>query len=254
MGAFTAPFFMGIYIQERDKRIFNELEECNFLTVSQLALLCFEGKKEAAKKRLQKLSREGLLRRNDMGFGLQSIYTLTKDAIALDPKPYRHRRNLLPKPVFLRHELFVRDFRALLLTRGIQEFGGAAIENCSINAHFLAFRCPRGRILPDGYFEVQSPFEGTSSFFFEIDRGTESQSIIAARIIGYRYFLKSGMFAKRIASHAVSSNGDSFRVLFVFHSLRRMNAVLRTAFQLQVGNFILGTTLADNEQTLVKCH
>jgi hypothetical protein len=137
----------------------------------------------------------------NLGFGQQCIYMLTKDAISRNAKPGQQTRipwnNRVPKPMFFAHELLLRDFRALLLAKSIKELPGGVIKNCSINSYALGFGGPYGRILRDGYFEVQSTSGGVSSFSFEVDRGTEAHSIIAARILGYRYLLKSGMFAKR---------------------------------------------------------
>src|ERR1041385_4906846 len=52
----------GVIIQERDLAVLRGLFECRGMTGDHISAICFEGRREATKKRLQRLKAAGVIR------------------------------------------------------------------------------------------------------------------------------------------------------------------------------------------------
>src|SRR5690349_3187740 len=74
---------LPIELQSRDFALLRGLFESRVMTLSHAAALFFDGKKEMAKKRLQKLKAAGIVRERPRHFSDPSILFLTRRAFEL---------------------------------------------------------------------------------------------------------------------------------------------------------------------------
>jgi hypothetical protein len=226
---------MAVFLQERDFHIFRELAECRFLTLSQIAATCFTGSREAAKKRLQKLQKAGLVKRRSPRILAPSLYLLTasgmKSISVNRPVSYK-----APAETTLKHEIAVRDFRAKLLAAVAET--SSTLEVLSIDSQALAFDLENCSTRPDGYFEIRTDVR-ISRFFFEIDNGTEPYRTLLERVNEYLAFYKSGLFAERCGGGLEHFRRYPFRVLFQFSSETRMRSFVGQLRKNGVADFIV---------------
>jgi hypothetical protein len=86
-------------------------------------------------------------------------------------------------------------------------------------------------VKPDGFIHLRADKPNGlehHAFFLELDRSTESLSILADKALHYRAYYRSGGFAERSGDHPDAYRNHPFRVLMVCKSeARRDNAARR---------------------------
>lgn len=239
----------GIQLQDRDLEILGGLFECRVMTLAHIAEFYFDGKSEAAKKRVQKLKAAGYLRERKRRLGDPSFLHIgTKAFTAL-----KQRGNLEQFPnigttafekraqvsdLTLRHELDVMTVRAAFF-RAVREHPALSIVQFStwpalfqFSARHLSSVHGRRELLlkPDGFIRIhEKTLQGTIEhmFFLEVDRSTESQEIVAQKAACYIDFYHSGGMALRHGKPRQDFKSFPFRTLMVFKTVERRNNALR---------------------------
>lgn len=229
-------------LQERDLALLRDLFESRIMTAAHTAALFFDGKREATKKRLQKLKAAGLIgeraRRvyepailflTDQGIKLLKERGMLTDYPALSMPALEKRARVGAATV--RHELEVMDVKAavheairLTMTFSVAEFGTWP------RLYQFEAATPQGgesMVRPDGFIRIHEtePDGGLSehAFFLELDRSTETLDTLVSRANGYLDFYKSGGFAVRNGGARSAYKEFPFRVLMVFKSAERRN-------------------------------
>jgi hypothetical protein len=236
--------FPGIEIQPRDLAFFRALFECRVLTLAQAAAISFDGKKEAAKKRVQKLKAAGLVNERARKVYHPSLLSLTPKSLRLleehgilaDYPPIGPAAVLgrtVVRPSTLAHELEVADVKAgfhsaiaPLSHLSLVEFSTWPLLN-----QFEAYRSSYGGeavlVKPDGFIRIreQSSADDVSeyTYFLEVDRSTETQDTLVTRAGCYLDYYKSGGFAVRNRAPRSAFKDYPFRVLMVFKTAERRN-------------------------------
>lgn len=251
----------GIHIQPRDLALLCGLFESRYLTSAHIAEIYFAGKREMAKKRIQKLKATGLVGTRSRGFGVSDLLRLTPRAIHFLsagghlagyprlPLAAQLRRTRI-RPLTIDHELAVADVKAAF-SRALRarehlsllEFGTwpRLYEFASVSA-----RGTRTTVAPDGFIRIHA--HGLESrFFVEVDRSTESTSVLVSRIAAYLRFYRSGGFAVRSGLPRDDYATVPFRVLVVCKSGERRDSLAATLYSArpQVRTFALFGTVDD---------
>jgi hypothetical protein len=211
------------------------------MTLAHVAALHFEGRADAAKKRVQKLKAAGYISERPRRVYEPSILSLTRHGYetlkrssildrypALSPAAIEKRRGV--SEITLRHELEVMDVKAALsaAVRQTDRFQIAEFSTWPLLYEFRAFQ-PDGTavtVKPDGFIRVQEEtreglFERT--FFLEVDRSTESQETLAAKACCYRDFYRRGGLAERHGRSRSEYEAFPFRVLMILRNTERRN-------------------------------
>lgn len=234
----------SISFQKRDLAILRGLFESRMMTAAHIATLYFNGSKEAAKKRLQKLKAAGLIGERRRSAFEPAILFLTRKAFDV----LRERGVLMEYPrlnkvsldkrtrvsdLTLRHELEVMDVKAAFHSaiKQTQEFSVAEFSTWPLLNEFEAFRSGFGAapvaVKPDGFIRIhEDENDGGKSehtFFLELDRSTETQETLVARAGCYLDYYTSGEFAVRNGAERSAYKEFPFRVLMVFKNAERRN-------------------------------
>lgn len=230
--------------QERDITLLRDLFVSRVMTLAHIAALHFDGRAEAAKKRVQKLKAAGLIAERPRKARDPGILFLTKhgfDVLAERGEltaypaltwPQFERRSRV-SPLTLRHELEVMDAKAALAP-AIQGVPGMTVAEFSTWPLLYQFDVrPRGqatvRVKPDGFLRVEEkePSGGLfeHAFFLEVDRGTETVDTLCRRLFGYREHYASGGHAATFGASAADYAQFPFRVLVVLPSEERRNNI-----------------------------
>lgn len=241
----------GIIPQERDFAILRGFYESRLMTIDHAAKLYFDKRLEAARKRMQKLKKAGLIRNRVQGYSEPAAMLLTKRGYEflkhhdrLDGYPiisdaefeYRSRVSALT----LRHELAVMDVKTAFVT-ALSRLPNVRIIECSTWPRLSQFRtCPPSAsgygttevvVKPDGFLCIhERDADGVAehNLFLEIDRGTESQRVFAEKAVCYRNHYRSGGFAESQGGSRDEYEEYPFRVLAIFKTVeRRDNATER---------------------------
>jgi hypothetical protein len=231
---------MTIQLQNRDLIIFREIDSCRFLTLKQIATLCFNNKAEAAKKRLQKLQQGGFLKRHSSGILYPSIYMLKNTARILIGERGTEKK-WVPSVNTLNHEITVRDFRASVIRDVSHQ--GMEIPVFTLNPADLSFSIGTNSLRSDGYFEIKTN-DQLSKYFFEVDMGTETHSNIKTRVNLYRKLANSRIFKISGKERNKPSRLVSFKVLFLLPSDIRLQSFLHKLYLDGVRDFILAGNLS----------
>lgn len=236
-----------VLLQPRDINVLRDLFECRVMSLAHVTALHFEGKKEAAKKRVQKLKDAGLIRERPRAIGEPSLLHLTKggfqrlrDAGQISRFPnigvsaFEKRSQV--SEATLRHELEVMDVRVALVKAlferpalSIAEFSTWPTLN-QFTAIHESSAVGRKEIVvkPDGFLRIREAAEdGTYEhmFFIEVDRSTESLEVLAQKAFCYLHFYQQGGMALRFGARREEFRDFPFRVLAVFQSEERRNNV-----------------------------
>jgi len=234
---------LPISLQKRDFDLLRGLFESRTMTTAHVAALYFNGSREAAKKRLQKLKAAGLIGERKRRVNEPSVLFLAGKAF-----PALHDHGILAEyPLFnpsalkkrsqvsettLRHELEVADVKAA--------FHAAIAKTNSISiAEFTTWpllsefeaRIPGSderevRVQPDGFIRIQEKGPDGSAehtFFLEVDRSTELQETLARRARCYLHHYQSGGFAAKQGAARSAYKDYPFRVLIVLKNAERRN-------------------------------
>ena len=230
----------SFHIQKRDIALLRGLFESRVMNTDQLAAIFFHGKREYAKKCLQKLKADGLIQERKRLVNEKSILFLTRKAFtklrnagalagypALSIASFERRANVSDFTV--RHELSVMDVKAAFHT-AIRKNGKFSITEFNTWPRLFEFKGSkpgRGSLetlaKPDGFFRLLFQNDAKSSYFLEVDRSTEAQSRLIAQALCYRQYYYSGGFAVRNGATREKFKKHPFRVLMVLKNAERRN-------------------------------
>lgn len=226
------------------------------MTRQHMAALCFEGKPEAAKKRVQKLMAAGLVAErkrqpNEPGilFLARRGFKVLDEAGRLASYPQRDwksfQKRVQVSPATIRHELAVLDVKSAFAT-AMRDRPGLSLAEFSTWPKLYEFRARRPitrdgwtherevLMKPDGFIRIheRTP-EGAAEhcFFLEVDHGTESLEVIAGKALGYRHYYHTGGFAKKLGGDPASPGDYPFRVLMVLRSPERLANIARVLLE-----------------------
>lgn len=212
------------------------------MTVLHAAKLCFDGRQEAAKKRLQKLKAAGVIAERPRHAFEPSALFLTRKAFSLlSEQGILEEYPALPitalakraqvSALTLRHELEVMDVK-VALSCAIAASRGFRVAEFSTWPQLYQFRAHRPdtraevTVKPDGFIRIREQSDGgvfEHTFFLEVDRSTETQDILALKAACYLDYYRSGGLAVRNGQPRSAYKDFPFRVLFVFKSAERRN-------------------------------
>jgi hypothetical protein len=233
-----------VNLQERDLALFRSLFESRVMTAAHAAVLHFDGKKEATKKRLQRLKAAGFIAERRRKAYEPSVLFLTRKAFSLLREQgilADYPRLALPtlekrarvSDLTIRHELEVMDVKAAFHSaiRWTKRFTVAEFSTWPLLYEFQAIRIGYGgaevTVKPDGFIRIheQEKDGGLSehTFFLEVDRSTETQNTLVSRAGCYLDYYKSGGFAVRNGAPRSAFKEFPFRVLMVFKTAERRN-------------------------------
>ena len=232
----------NISLQPRDLSILRTLFECRVFTTTHAASLFFNGRKEAAKKRLQILKRAGLIAERPRAPSEPAVLYLTRkgletlrDAGILNEYPAFDLPTLLRRAQVgnstIRHELEVMDVK-VAFHEAVRAQSQLSIPRFSTwpLLHSFTVSHPKSKgakvlVLPDGYFEIHesAPVHETKihRFFLEVDRSTESLETLVSRSAGYLAHYRSGGFAIGQGGDRRAFRAFPIRVLIVVSSPHR---------------------------------
>ena len=235
----------SIQYQERDFALLRGLFESRIMTLEHMAALYFDDRKEAAKKRIQKLKAAGLLGERPRRVNEPSVHFLTAKAFKLlsdhghlaeYPKFSQStlEKRAQVSPITLRHELEIMDVKAALCAAIAKTTTFKLVEFSTwpMLYEFTARRPAIGNassspvlVKPDGFIRIheQEPDGGLSehTFFLEVDRSTETQETLALRAGSYSDYYRSGGLAVRNGQPASAYKDFPFRVLLVLKTAER---------------------------------
>jgi hypothetical protein len=233
-----------IQLQERDLSLLRELFESRLMTIAHIALLYFEGKKEPAKKRVQKLKAAGFIaerrrRANEpsilflaaKGFALLEKEGRISEFPRLSPQAFKKRAEV--SDLTLRHELAVMDCKAALVSAILQSdsFSIAEFSTWPALHQFEAERPGSSLpvlVKPDGFLRIHEQ-DGERIdervFFLEVDRSTEVLETLVLRSAAYMDYYRTGGFALRNGATRSDYKEFPFRVLLVMNNAERRNNV-----------------------------
>jgi hypothetical protein len=196
----------SIRLQERDLAILKGLFESRVMTGGHLTSIYFDGRKEAAKKRLQKHKSSGLIGERARFPNEPAVLSLTRKGLLLlkehgvltdyppaSIKALEKRARL--SNITLRHELEVMDVKTAFHT-AIQSAKGFSIAEFTTWTYAHQFKAVPSsydgkevEIKPDGFVRIhetnnEDVFEQT--FFLEVDRSTETLDTLVSKAASYR--------------------------------------------------------------------
>jgi hypothetical protein len=231
-------------IQERDAALLVGLFESRVMTSAHIAALYFDGRKEASKKRLQKIKAEGLIGERRRRVNEPSVLSLTRKGHSLlqdkhllasfpklSPAVFQKRANV--SDLTLRHELEVMDVKSSFYT-ALKDSTTFSIAEFSTWPRLHEFKAsPPGLrgddvlVKPDGFIRIHEKEKdgGVSehTFFLEVDRSSETQETLVRRAGYYLDYYKSGGFAARNGAARSAYKEFPFRVLIVLKNAERRN-------------------------------
>jgi hypothetical protein len=231
---------LDLEIQPRDLILLRGLLDSRVATIHHLSALYFEGRLEAARKRVQKLKAARIVHERPRRSTDPAVYFLTRKAFrildahgVLRNYPNIGWTNLEKRArvseLTLKHELEVMDVRSAL-TATLEKCGHSVVEFATWPKlfQFMARQPGIGDVLvkPDGFIRIQGNdadggFE--DMFFLEVDRSTEEQQILASRASCYRDYYERGGLANRFGHPRSAFKQFPFVVLMTFKNAERRN-------------------------------
>jgi hypothetical protein len=232
----------GFELQDRDLTVLRSLFESRAMTIVHISKICFSDHQEAAKKRLQKLKKAGLIRERDrfptelaVLFLSSRGLNLMKERGILQEYPPFSLQALLKRTrvseLTILHELEVMDVKAAFHS-ALSSSKRYHIEQFAtwpaLNEFEASSRFGNKTILvrPDGYICIHETngediFE--DNFFLEVDRSNEVLDILVNRANCYLNYYKSGDFAVKKGGQRNEFKQYPFRILMVLKTLERRN-------------------------------
>lgn len=225
-----------VELQPRDLEVLRGLFESRVMTQEQVSRLYFDGKGEAAKKRLQKLKALKLIAERERRVYHPAILYLTKRGFEVllkhgkltdYPRMAWHQleKRAQVSELTLRHEIDVMDAKTALSVAlgGVSRYRVAEFLTWPMLYQFKASKPKRAGqysagtmiVKPDGFLRVHEPVLSVTGgmelageeydehlFFLEIDRSTESQVTLELKAHGYRDYFQVGGLALRYGYRA----------------------------------------------------
>lgn len=230
-----------INYQDRDLQVLLGLFESRVMTLAHVTAMYFDGKKEAAKKRVQRLKSVGVVGQRPRRTADPSVLFLTRRGFEL----LRSQGMLTYYPdltwgqmegrarvsdLTLRHELAVMDVKAAFATAIAKNEHLSLVEFSTWPAFYEFYAspspgAPEVLVKPDGFIRIRETdetgdiFEHT--FFLEVDRSTETQATLVSRAACYVDFYRRGGLALRNGRTAGEYKEFPFRLLIVLQSTER---------------------------------
>jgi hypothetical protein len=212
-----------LQVTPRDEIVLSECALCRVLDREQIQKIAGFNSVTRANERLLRLTNAGLLKRFFLGTragGTKALYTVTKNGaatIGTDARPLqRTRDSLLVGDQFVEHQLAINNIYVQLKVWAIPLSGVRFLRWISFPS-VVSQTIP---LIPDGYFELESP-TGKICCFCEVDRGSESSKAWTKKTSLYLQMAVTGEFTKTFRQ-------QRFRVLILAHSERRMNQLRKT--------------------------
>jgi hypothetical protein len=218
-----------VELQPRDLAFLRGLFECRFMTIAHAASIFFGGRREMAKKRLQRLKAARLVRsRRAHGFA-PSLVQLTalglralSSAGILRQYPSPSGRSFVKRTevsqLTINHEIAVTDIKAAFHEHAT--VAGARIDQFSTWPTLHQFRSERRVVKPDAFIRLGT--QTTSHcFYLELDRSTEPLGRLIRQAKAYRSCRK----ATRCLAPAAWDDGRGehrFTVLYVLRNGQRL--------------------------------
>ena len=239
----AAPRSRHIEIQARDLEVLRGLFESRVMTAEHVAALYFEGRYEAARKRLQGLKAAGYVGQRPRRAYEPAVLFLTRKAFELlcergaitDYPPITWtalEKRVRVSELTLRHELDVMTVKAAVCLAVSQAPAFEVVEFSTwpLLYQFEAMN-PAGEqvtVKPDGLIRIQERAEGGGeryeyTLFLEVDRSTETQEILAHRVACYLDYYRRGGLAARHGRPREEYKAFPFRVLMTFRNAERRN-------------------------------
>ena len=212
-----------IVVQERDRHLLRELGVMRVVDREQVRIVAQFGSITRVNVRLLALTRAGLLRRFFVGTtagGKKALYSLSARGAALVDVPERGLRRrsneALVGNFFVEHQLAINEIYCAV------KYGAIPFRQVTFK-RWLGFYAPltsAQRLIPDGYFELQTASDVFTAFL-EVDLGNESLAIWKGKAQNYLKYALSG--------NCEAQFGQSrFRTLVVANSERRLQSIRRT--------------------------
>ena len=224
-------------MQARDIALLRGLFESRVMSSAHVSSLYFDGRAEAAKKRIQKLKTAGLINERARKAFEPAIFYLTMAGL----EPLRERgilseypsfdlpaleRRARVSPITLRHELDVMDVKASVAS-AIQKSDVFTLAEFTTWPLLNEFHLDGQVVKPDGFIRIhENEADGGLSehaFFLEVDRSTETQGALVGKAGCYLDYYKSGGFAERNGAARSAYREYPFRVLMIFKTAERLN-------------------------------
>lgn len=234
------PHDTGLWLQPRDLDILRGLLDSRVATIHHLSTLYFEGRLEAARKRVQKLKAAGIIHERPRRSTDPIVHCLTRKAFKvlqdcgiLAEYPtvgwaQLEKRSRVSE-LTLRHELEVMDVKSAL-TAAVVQAGHRIAEFATWPRlfQFVARQPGTGEVLvkPDGFIRIQGEDAAGSfedMFFLEVDRSTEEQETLGLRAACYRDYYQRGGLASRFGHPRSAFKQFPFVVLMTFKTAERRN-------------------------------
>lgn len=210
----------SIVLQSRDWRLLHELSTLYVADREQLKSAGGFGSISRVNARLLQLVRAGLLRRfflGSGGAGRKALYALTPKAARLVDVPLRGPRRkhgeTLIADFFIEHQLEINRVYCALKFTPIPVAG-------VLFRRWVTFAEPltkTHKLIPDGYFELETP-RGILSSFLEVDLGHEGLRVWKEKVGAYLNLAISGDYERRFGE-------PRFRVAVIANSERRMQSI-----------------------------
>jgi hypothetical protein len=254
---------LSIQLQDRDIALLRDLFESRLMTLAHVAALHFDGKPEAAKKRVQKLKTAGLIRERPRRSNEPSIVFLTREALKLlsedghiadypelSLKALEKRAQV--SDMTLRHELELIAVKAAIRSaiRQTTNFSIAEFSTWPMLYQFKA-KCPDGEtvlVKPDAFIRIREDEpDGLSehTFFLELDRSSEPQKMLLDKAECYLDYYRTGGLAKRFGRPEDEYKLFPFRVLFVLQNGERRDTTAKRLLGARILSQVWLTTLSE---------
>lgn len=239
-------------IRERDYALLRGLFESRIMTARHITSLYFEGRPEAAKKRLQKLKSAGFIAERTRNVNQPAILSLSRKSFNLlygegrlsdypriSANSFLDRANVSERT--LQHELDIMDIKAAFHSQ-IAQYATHSIVEFSTWPLLYEFEAPHPTegtdilVKPDGFIRIHEQEAGTKGFyhdcFLEVDRSSEVLDTLAWKALSYRHYYNSGGFAIRNQVSRTEFEDFPFRVLMVLKSAERRNNIAERLTQI----------------------
>lgn len=229
---------MNVILQERDYRLFKELDSCGYLSYSQVAHFLFDGNMEAARKRITKLKNANYISIVKVS---QKLIVQAGGLVHKNTRIKLQREiRRLTKPVnrhCIKHELAIRYLK-LALGRLNGSHSQFEIKDIIIEQKLLCFKVDTKVFRPDAFALISDKPGEKHSFFFEVDMGNETHWRLMDKIKMYELFRKSGGFALWRGGKREDHALYAFRIIFVVTEKRRAARLRRAIITLNKQNFV----------------
>ena len=243
-------------LQDRDLAIFRGLFESRLMTLGHIARLYFNGRSEAAKKRIQGLKSARYLGERSRRVYEPSILHLRERAfteLSVRGKilEYPHftweqlKKRVQVSDLTLRHELDVLEVKTSLSSaiRALPQYELVEFSTWPLLYQFEAAQPPRpgtyqiAKVLirPDGFVRLYEHTNGGDAFehflYLEVDRSTEPHETLGLRTYGYQDYYRRGGLAVRYGAPPEDYKDFPFRVLIVVPNDERRNNMAERLLQ-----------------------